>query len=130
MLPKEILQKYWGHHSFRNSQEEIIDTVLSKKDIIALLPTGAGKSLCYQIPALVNEGICLVISPLISLMKDQTEQLEKKGIKALTIKSNATTDEIVSLGFPNLYPPSVMNIASKNSEPLTLANISISLAVL
>ena len=101
MLPKEILQKYWGHHSFRNSQEEIIDTVLSKKDVVALLPTGAGKSLCYQIPALVNEGVCLVISPLISLMKDQTEQLEKKGVKALSIKSNATTDEIVSL-FDNL----------------------------
>tara|TARA_B100000787_G_scaffold7955_1_gene5948 strand:- start:10197 stop:12083 length:1887 start_codon:yes stop_codon:yes gene_type:complete len=101
MLPKDILQKYWGHTSFRSSQQEIIEAVLNKRDVVALLPTGAGKSLCYQIPALIKEGVCLVISPLISLMKDQTQQLENKGIKALTIKSNATVDEIVTL-FDNL----------------------------
>lgn len=101
MLPKDILQKYWGHSSFRNLQEEIIKAVISKNDVVALLPTGAGKSLCYQIPALSKEGVCLVVSPLISLMKDQIDQLEKKGIKALTIKSNASVDEIVTL-FDNL----------------------------
>ena len=101
MLPKEILQKYWGHSSFRNSQEEIIEAVLTDKDVVALLPTGGGKSICYQIPAMMKKGVCLVISPLISLMKDQIEQLEQKGIKALTIKSNARIDEIVSL-FDNL----------------------------
>ena len=99
--PKVILQKYWGHSSFRNLQEEIIKDVISEKDVVALLPTGAGKSLCYQIPALVKKGICLVISPLVSLMKDQIDQLDKKGIKALTIKSNSSVDEIVTL-FDNL----------------------------
>ena len=101
MLPKDILKRYWGHSSFRNLQEEIINAVLSKDDVFALLPTGAGKSLCYQIPALAKEGVCLVISPLISLMKDQIEQLEKKGIKALTIDSKSSVDEIVTL-FDNL----------------------------
>ena len=101
ILPKDILKRYWGHSSFRNLQEEIINAVISKNDVFALLPTGAGKSLCYQIPALAKEGVCLVISPLISLMKDQIEQLEKKGIKALTIESKSSVDEIVTL-FDNL----------------------------
>ena len=99
--PKDILKRYWGHSSFRNLQEEIINAVISKNDVFALLPTGAGKSLCYQIPALAKEGVCLVISPLISLMKDQIAQLEKKGIKALTIESKSSVDEIVTL-FDNL----------------------------
>jgi ATP-dependent DNA helicase RecQ len=101
ILPKDLLKRYWRHSSFRNLQEEIIEAVISKKDVFALLPTGAGKSLCYQIPALTKEGICLVISPLISLMKDQIEQLERKGIKALTIESNTSVDQIVTL-FDNL----------------------------
>ena len=101
ILPKDILKRYWGHSSFRNLQEEIINAVISKNDVFALLPTGAGKSLCYQIPALAKEGVCLVISPLISLMKDQIAQLEKKGIKALTIESKSSVDEIVTL-FDNL----------------------------
>ncbi len=99
--PFQILQKYWGHSSFRDSQEDIIEAVLNKRDVVTVLPTGGGKSLCYQVPGLILEGVCLVISPLISLMHDQTEQLKNNGIKALTIKSKATTDEIVSL-FDNL----------------------------
>ena len=99
--PAQILQKYWGYSSFKDSQEDIIEAVLNKRDVVTILPTGGGKSLCYQVPGLILEGVCLVISPLISLMNDQTEQLRNKGIKALTIKSKATTDEIVSL-FDNL----------------------------
>ena len=99
--PAQILQKYWGFSSFRDSQEDIIEAVLNKRDVVTILPTGGGKSLCYQVPGLILEGVCLVISPLISLMNDQTEQLRNNGIKALTIKSKATTDEIVSL-FDNL----------------------------
>ena len=97
----KILQKYWGHSSFRSSQKEIIDDVLSNKDVLALLPTGGGKSICYQVPALQKDGVCLVISPLISLMKDQMDNLNQMGIQALTIKSNSSVDEIVRL-FDNL----------------------------
>jgi len=99
--PQDILLKYWGYNSFRASQEAIIDKVLENKDVLALLPTGGGKSLCYQVPALAREGICLVISPLISLMKDQIENLDSKGIKASTIKSKSSIDDIVAL-FDNL----------------------------
>ncbi|NBR74128.1 MAG: DEAD/DEAH box helicase, partial [Flavobacteriia bacterium] len=69
--PKALLNTYWGHKNFRPHQEEIIDKVLAGKDVLAILPTGAGKSLCYQLPALSLEGITLVISPLIALMHDQ-----------------------------------------------------------
>lgn len=99
--PKDILRKYWGYDSFRDLQEEIIQTVLEKKDTVALLPTGGGKSMCYQIPGILSEGICLVISPLISLMKDQVESLHKKGVQAITLQSKLSTDEIVTL-FDNL----------------------------
>lgn len=97
----KILQKYWGHSSFRSNQKEIIDDVLNNKDVFALLPTGGGKSICYQIPTLFKDGICLVISPLISLIKDQMDNLNQMGIQALTIKSNSSVDEIVRL-FDNL----------------------------
>jgi len=90
----DILKKYWGYDSFRDSQEDIINSVLDENDTLALLPTGGGKSICYQVPALVNEGICVVISPLIALMKDQVENLQKRGIKALAIFSGMNKREI------------------------------------
>jgi ATP-dependent DNA helicase RecQ len=95
--PKNILQNYWGYEEFRKPQEEIINAVLANKDVIALLPTGGGKSICFQLPALIKEGVCLVISPLIALMQDQVENLKKRNIKATMIKSGASTDEIVTL---------------------------------
>ncbi|MDQ3046600.1 MAG: RecQ family ATP-dependent DNA helicase [Bacteroidota bacterium] len=89
-----ILEKYWGFKAFRPLQEEIIQSVLDGKDTLALLPTGGGKSICFQVPALAKEGICIVVSPLIALMKDQVENLTKKGIKAIAITSNMHKREI------------------------------------
>jgi ATP-dependent DNA helicase RecQ len=90
----QILQKYWGYSSFRPLQEEIIESVLEGKDTLALLPTGGGKSITFQVPALAREGLCLVISPLIALMKDQVDNLNKRGIKAAAIYSGMHQDEI------------------------------------
>jgi len=98
---KAILQKYWAHQEFREPQQEIINAVLDKQNTIALLPTGAGKSICFQIPALINSGVCIVISPLISLMEDQVNRLKKKGIKAIALTSRYNTNEIIQL-FDNL----------------------------
>jgi ATP-dependent DNA helicase RecQ len=90
----KILKQYWGHNSFRGEQEKIIQSVLEGKDTLALLPTGAGKSVCFQVPALMLEGLCLVISPLIALMKDQVESLQKRGIPAIALHSGLTFYEI------------------------------------
>ena len=90
----DILKKYWGFSEFREKQDVIINDVISNKDTLALLPTGGGKSICFQIPALLSDGICLVISPLISLMQDQVDALKKKGIKALMVNSGMSRREI------------------------------------
>lgn len=91
---KQILLKYWGYTEFRPLQEDIIDSVMKNHDTLALMPTGGGKSLTFQIPALARDGICLVITPLIALMKDQVENLNKRGINALSIHSGMTRNEI------------------------------------
>ena len=91
---KNILQEYWGFSSFRPLQEDIILSVLSGKDTLALLPTGGGKSITFQIPALANEGVCIVVTPLIALMKDQVENLKKRKIKAYAIHSGLNHHEI------------------------------------
>ncbi|WP_418263620.1 RecQ family ATP-dependent DNA helicase [Flavobacterium faecale] len=93
----EILKKYWNHDSFRPLQNEIIETVLSGQDTFALLPTGGGKSICFQVPALMQKGICLVISPLVALMKDQVANLQSRNIKAIALTGGIKSDEMIDL---------------------------------
>jgi ATP-dependent DNA helicase RecQ len=83
----QILKQYWGYNHFRPLQEDIINAVLDGKDTLALLPTGGGKSICFQVPGIAKDGLCLVVSPLIALMKDQVENLKQKGIPALALYS-------------------------------------------
>lgn len=91
---KQILTKYWGHSSFRPLQEDIIASVMEGNDTLALMPTGGGKSITFQIPALAKDGICLVVSPLIALMKDQVNRLKNLDIKAMAIYSGMSSEEI------------------------------------
>ena len=93
----EILQKYWKHDAFREPQEAIITSVIEGKDTFALMPTGGGKSICFQVPAMMQDGICLVISPLIALMRDQVQNLQEKGIKAIALTGGIHQDEIIDL---------------------------------
>ncbi|MBQ5351253.1 MAG: ATP-dependent DNA helicase RecQ, partial [Bacteroidaceae bacterium] len=92
---RDILRKYWGYDDFRGIQRNIIDSIASGKDTLGLMPTGGGKSITFQVPALAQDGVCLVITPLIALMKDQVENLKKRGIQATAIYSGMTQREIV-----------------------------------
>jgi ATP-dependent DNA helicase RecQ len=87
MTPVDVLKEYWGYDSFRPKQEEIVRTALDGKDVLAILPTGGGKSVCFQVPAMMREGIAVVVTPLIALMKDQVENLNDRGIKALCVNA-------------------------------------------
>jgi len=95
--PINILERYWKFTTFRGQQEAVIQAVLDGEDVFTLMPTGGGKSICFQIPALIKEGICIVVSPLIALMKDQVQNLNNKGIKALAITSGISKTELDTL---------------------------------
>ena len=99
---EEVLLKYFGHNAFRDLQKDIISNVLEAKDTIALLPTGGGKSICFQVPALMLNGVCIVISPLIALMKDQVENLKARDINAVALYSGLSRREI-EFEFENVY---------------------------
>jgi ATP-dependent DNA helicase RecQ len=90
----DILKTYWGYSEFRPLQEDIIQSALNQKDCLALLPTGGGKSLCFQVPAMAMDGICIVITPLIALMQDQVDQLTRRGISAVAIYSGMSKRQI------------------------------------
>ena len=92
--PRDILKQYWGYDDFRPMQEEIIREALEGRDVLAILPTGGGKSVCFQVPALMKEGIALVVTPLIALMKDQVQNLRARGIKALAVYAGMTRQEV------------------------------------
>ena len=94
MTPHEILKEYWGYDSFRPKQEDIVSAALEGRDVLAILPTGGGKSVCFQVPAMIREGIALVVTPLIALMKDQVQNLNARGIKALCINAGMGRREV------------------------------------
>ena len=94
MTALETLREYWGYDSFRPMQEEIIRTALSGRDVLAILPTGGGKSVCFQVPGMMREGVSIVVTPLIALMKDQVQNLERRGIKALAIHAGMSRHEV------------------------------------
>ena len=97
MTPLSILQKYWNHDDFRSVQGEVIASVLDGKDTFALLPTGGGKSICFQVPGMMKDGICLVVSPLVALMKDQVANLQRRNIKAIALTGGIQSDEMIEL---------------------------------
>ena len=94
MTPEQVLKRYWGYDSFRPMQREIISAALEGKDVLAILPTGGGKSVCFQVPALMKDGLALVVTPLIALMKDQVQNLEARGIKALAVHAGMSRREV------------------------------------
>ena len=94
MTAEQVLKRWWGHDSFRPLQKEIIDAALAGQDVLAILPTGGGKSVCFQVPAMMRDGLALVITPLIALMRDQVQNLEKRGIRAIAIHAGMSRHEV------------------------------------
>ena len=92
---REVLRQYWGYDDFRGIQREIIESIGSGHDTLGLMPTGGGKSITFQVPALCSEGTCIVITPLIALMKDQVQNLRRHGIRAAAIYSGLSREEII-----------------------------------
>lgn len=95
--PEQILKKYWNHDTFRHPQLDIINKVLENRDVFVVMPTGAGKSICFQVPAVIKQGICLVISPLVALMRDQVQNLKQRNIKAIALTGGIRQDELSDL---------------------------------
>src|SRR5215207_10544576 len=118
----QVLERYWGYTSFRPLQREAMDAILAKRDSVVVLPTGGGKSLCFQAPALVRPGLGVVVSPLISLMKDQVDSLTANGVPAACFNSSLPSDERSSVlqglreGRYRLLYVSPERLASENSE--------------
>lgn len=133
MVSKEqILQQYWGYSTFKGEQAAIINSILYKKDTVALLPTGGGKSICFQVPALMQDGICLVVSPLIALMKDQVENLQRRKIAAAALVSgmsyyelNKTLNKAVQEEYKFLYLSPERLESSLFQEYLAQLNVSL-----
>ena len=94
MTASEVLKEYWGYDSFRPMQESIIECALRGDDVLAILPTGGGKSICFQVPTLMKDGIALVVTPLIALMKDQVQNLNDRGIRAIAIYAGMSHREV------------------------------------
>ena len=94
MTPSEVLKKYWAYDSFRPMQEDIVNSALEGRDVLAILPTGGGKSVCFQVPSMIREGIAIVVTPLVALMKDQVQNLASRGIKALSVNAGMTYREV------------------------------------
>ena len=94
MTPQEVLRTYWGYDSFRPMQEEIVREAVAGRDVLAIMPTGGGKSVCFQVPAMMKDGLALVITPLIALMKDQVQNLQARGIKAMAIHAGMNRKEV------------------------------------
>ena len=94
MKPVEVLKEYWGYDSFRSKQEDIVNAALEDRDVLAILPTGGGKSVCFQVPAMMRDGIAIVVTPLIALMKDQVQNLNDRGIKALCVNAGMGRREV------------------------------------
>ena len=108
-----VLQDFFGHSQFRNGQEQIIDSILAGRDCLGVMPTGAGKSMCYQIPALMFDGITIVVSPLISLMKDQVNSLIQSGVRAAYLNSSLTASQYemaISNAARGMYKLSLIHI--------------------